>query len=151
MLSLAIGLGAISFLTSLILLLYCLKIGSRVTKFFKKGDANFEAMLDRQVRDLVRQDEEMKAIRKEMSILKEFSQISFRKMAFMRFNPFQDVGSDQSFVMSLLDANNSGIVLTSHFGRDFNKIYAKPVVEGKCEYQLSEEEKKVLAEAIAKR
>lgn len=151
LLYLAIGLGGASLLASILLFIYCFQIGERVTKFFRRGDANFEAMLDRQIKDLVRQDEDMKSIHKEIGLLKEFSQISFRKMAFMRFNPFQDVGSDQSFILVMLDANNSGIVFTSHFGRDFNKIYGKPIVEGKCEYQLSEEEKKVLSQAMAKR
>lgn len=73
----------------------------------------------------------------------------FQKVALIRFNPFSDTGSDQSFSIALLDGENSGFVLTSLHGRDLTRIYAKPIVEGQASgFQLSKEEKEAVIKAI---
>ena len=123
----------------------------KVSQFFKRGDSSFEKMMERQLKDLAVQEEKIRSMQADIASLQGLSKISYRKSSFMRFNPFNSVGGDQSFSWALLDANSDGIVITSHVGRDFNKIYAKPIKGGKCEYQLSDEEKKVLNEAIAKK
>lgn len=72
------------------------------------------------------------------------------KMAIMRFNPFSETGGDQSFAVAFLSEENSGIVLSSLHAREGTRVYAKPIIHGKSQYKLSEEEKEVLREAIAK-
>lgn len=148
---LAYMVGFAGLLIAISALIGYLTLKRKVSQFFTRGDVSFEKMMERQLRDLAIQEEKIRSMQNEISQLHGLAQISCRKMAFMRFNPFNSVGSDQSFTWALLDANNDGIVITSHFGRDFNKIYAKPIGKGICEYQLSDEEKKVLNEAIAKK
>lgn len=75
---------------------------------------------------------------------------SVQKVAFQRFNPFQDTGGDNSFVLALLDKENSGVVLSSLYTREGVRVYGKRVEQGSSRHPLSEEEKKVLAEALAK-
>jgi len=57
------------------------------------------------------------------------------------------VGGDQSFSLALLDKRNSGVVITSLYAREGNRVYGKPIKEGTSEYPLSEEEKKAIEEA----
>jgi hypothetical protein len=66
----------------------------------------------------------------------------------VRFNPFGEVGGDQSFSIALLDSDHNGFVITSHYAREASRIYAKPVKNGKSTYALSEEEKGAIKEAI---
>ena len=50
--------------------------------------------------------------------------------------------------MAILNEHNTGIVLNGIYGRDTSHIYAKPIVEGNCEYALSKEEKEAVDKAI---
>jgi hypothetical protein len=50
----------------------------------------------------------------------------------------------------MLDDNGNGIILSSIHGRDDARTYAKTVINGKSTYNLSEEEKRVLSNALNK-
>src|SRR5689334_23197781 len=76
--------------------------------------------------------------------------LASQKISIVRFNPFGDTGGDQSFVLAVLDAHNSGYVLTSIHGRGGTRVYVKPVDYAKSKYTLSEEEQQALAQAIAR-
>jgi len=71
-----------------------------------------------------------------------------QKVGIIRFNPFGDVGGNQSFTVALLDNHNSGVIILSLYSRDGVRIYGKAILEGKCEYQLSKEEEDVLQMAM---
>jgi len=83
----------------------------------------------------------------ELDALKKKSKFSVQKVALIRFNPFREVGGDQSFSVALLDGNNSGVVITSLYSREENRVYGKPVKNGESEYLLSEEEKEAIERA----
>ena len=71
-----------------------------------------------------------------------------QKIGLLRFNPFNDTGGDQSFIITLIDAHETGIVLTALYSRSGTRWYAKKIVEGKgLEHELSEEEKKAVKTA----
>lgn len=68
-----------------------------------------------------------------------------QKIGLLRFNPFKDTGGDQSFILSLVDAYDTGVIITALYSRSGTRWYAKKVVKGKgFEHELSEEEKKAL-------
>jgi len=58
----------------------------------------------------------------------------------VRYNPFDDMGSDLSFSLALLDAYSNGVVITCLFGRQSSSTYSKSITNGKSTYQLSAEE-----------
>ncbi len=71
-----------------------------------------------------------------------------QKVGIVRFNPFADTGSDQSFVLAILDGTDSGMVLTSLHSRTNTRWYAKNVEKGKgIDHQLSAEEEKAVKAA----
>ena len=59
----------------------------------------------------------------------------------VRFNPFPDQGSNQSFATALLDEAGSGVVLSSLYARDRVSIFAKPIEKFVSTYELTVEEK----------
>ena len=68
-----------------------------------------------------------------------------QKIGLLRFNPFKDTGGDQSFILALLDAKDTGVVITALYSRSGTRWYAKNVVNGKgSEHDLSEDEKRAL-------
>lgn len=73
-----------------------------------------------------------------------------QKLGFLRFNPFEETGGDQSFSVALLDGNNDGFVLTSLHTRSGTRTYAKEVKSGKNKQGFSSEEQKVIKLATGK-
>ena len=71
-----------------------------------------------------------------------------QKVGIIRYNAFNDTGSDLSFALALLDENNDGVVLNGIYSREMSNIYAKPVEDGKSSYTISEEEKEAIRKAI---
>ncbi len=63
-----------------------------------------------------------------------------QKVGIVRFNAFDNVGSNLSYSIALLDNYNNGVVISSLYSRDSSSTYAKPVVDGKSSFSLSEEE-----------
>ena len=72
------------------------------------------------------------------------------KVAIVRYKAFEDVGSDLSFSIAILDGEDNGIILTGIYGRQESTTYAKPIDRGISRYDLSEEEITVLNNAINK-
>ena len=73
-----------------------------------------------------------------------------QKIGLVRYNPFGDIGGDQSFAIALLDAYDNGLIISSLHSKEGTRVYAKPVEKGKSSYQLSGEEKKAVDEAMEK-
>jgi len=68
-----------------------------------------------------------------------------QRVGILRYNPFSDTGGDQSFVMALLNGEDTGIVLTSLHNRGQSRWYAKNVRQGKgVGHELSKEEEKAI-------
>lgn len=71
-----------------------------------------------------------------------------QKIGMVRYNAFQDVGSDLSFALAMLDENNDGVVLNGIYAREMSNIYAKPIENGKSTYTVSNEEAEAIGKAI---
>lgn len=69
----------------------------------------------------------------------------------MRYNAFDKTGSDLSFSLAVINDKADGFVLTSIFGREDSRVYAKPLSGGKSTYKLSEEESKTIEAALKQR
>ena len=109
----------------------------------KKEPKNLKEISD-QFRNL---EENLEKVIKEIENLKEENKFSIQKIGIVRFNPFSEVGSNQSFSIALLDGNDNGAVITSLYTREGNRVYGKPVNNGLSKYSLSKEEKQALEEA----
>lgn len=64
----------------------------------------------------------------------------------VRFNPFHGsgTGGNQSFATALLDEDGNGVVLSTLYSREKVSVFAKPVINRKSEFELTDEEKEVL-------
>jgi hypothetical protein len=68
--------------------------------------------------------------------------------ALVRYDAYNEMSGHQSLSIALLDANRSGIVLTSIHHRDSARLYAKVVTAGAPELALSPEEEEALRIAL---
>lgn len=71
-----------------------------------------------------------------------------QKIGIVRYSAFKDVGSDLSFALAMLDDKNTGVVLNGIYASDSSNIYAKPIVNGKSKYTITEEEKQAIEQAM---
>ena len=110
----------------------------------KKKQATTAKELAKEVKSL---QERLENAINDLAALKEAHEKAITKVGIVRFNPFGEIGGDQSFSVALLDSKNSGVVITSHYGKDIQRIYAKPIKEGKSEYSLSTEEEDAIKKA----
>lgn len=137
---------AILIVFTIINFILLLRNNRKYIKFMEKiGNGN---NLDEMLREYLN---DVKDIKKDNSEIKAYytkldSDIAscIQKIGLVRYNAFKDVGSDLSFAIALLDRNDNGVVLNGLYGSDSSNIYAKPIKNGKSNYQLSEEEKYAL-------
>jgi len=73
--------------------------------------------------------------------------IAFRGL--VRFDAYNEMSGQQSVAIALLDAEQSGIVMSSIHHRDQARLYVKHVVRGDPEYPLSPEEIEAMRVALA--
>jgi hypothetical protein len=118
--------------------------------FFSGKDAqNLESILLEQLKNTKELDQEIQELFEISNRLRDLCLKSVHKTAVLRFNPFKEVGGNQSFSVALLDGKNSGAVLSSLHTREGTRVYAKPVVAGEPDgFPFTEEEKATITQAI---
>ena len=114
--------------------------------FLKKKNKQPEN-LSEVLKELDEVKEKLKQTSRELTILKEKSKEFIQRIGVIRFNPFQEVGGDQSFSIAIMDEKDNGVLLTSLYNRGGNRIYGKSLKNGQSLYPLSDEEKKAIEEA----
>ncbi len=119
------------------------------TFFSGKEAKDLETVLLKQLEETKELDGEIQELFEISNRLRELVIKSVHKTSVLRFNPFKEVGGNQSFSVALLDGKNSGVVLSSLHTREGTRVYAKPVTAGAAEhFPFTEEEKAAIAQAI---
>ncbi|MBC2403910.1 DUF4446 family protein [Clostridium saccharobutylicum] len=127
------------------------RVESRYRKLMKgTNNKNLEEMLLERLDSIEDAKEISKKVLSECEKLEIKMKECIQKVAIMRYKAFENVGSDLSFSIAMLDDNNDGVILTGIYGRQESTTYAKPIDKGISRYDLSEEELYVLNEASNK-
>lgn len=84
----------------------------------------------------------------EIAALHETMLGAVQRMGLVRFDAFEDMGGQLSFALALLDADGTGVVLTSINGRRETRVYAKSIERGESALALSEEERESVRRAM---
>lgn len=110
---------------------------------------NLEGLLLNQAKNLKELDKDIQELFNISNKINNLALRGLHKVGMVRFNPFKDVGGDQSFAIALLNGKNSGLTISSLYGREGARIYSKSIIEGKSEkYPLTEEEKEAIEQAM---
>lgn len=145
-------------LLTLILLIAQIRLQKRFSEVSKKyrlltrgaSGADLEEILQKYAADVLGLVEKKDELMREHEILKEEVAQCIHNPGLIRFNAFDNMGSDLSFSLAMLDHRGDGVVLTGLYGRDETRIYAKPIRKGTSDYSLTEEEKKAVQRSIEK-
>ncbi|MBP1763913.1 MAG: hypothetical protein H6Q65_971 [Firmicutes bacterium] len=113
--------------------------------------ANLEELLLAHIEELRQTLIQVKSLQEDCRRLDELTSRCLQKTNLVRYNAFENTGSDLSFALALLDAHNDGVVVSSLFGRDESRVYAKPIINSQSTYFLTEEEQQALRKAAEKK
>jgi len=116
--------------------------------FFVAGDENVYELLKSVVKDNEKTNKRSEKVEKGLDEAVKIIKKSYQKQAIIRYNPFKETGGNQSFSMAILDFDKNGYVITSIHGREADRVYCKPIVNGKSEHNLSAEEVEAISKAF---
>ena len=135
----------ISFIASVICFSQYRKLYRRYDMFMRGKDAE---TLEDTIMELVDETEYLRAkdgdTKRLVDSVVSKAQAGYQKTGIVKYNAFKGMGGNLSFVIAMLDDNNTGFVLS----REGCYLYLKDVVEGKTEVLLGSEEKEALERAL---
>ena len=125
------------------------KIERKYNNFIAKFDEkdSIEQTLSDYIELVNKVNEENKIINANYVNLEKQLRKCSQKIGLVRYNAFDDVGSNLSFALAVLDSEDNGIVLNAIYGRNASNIYAKSIENGTSKYTLSEEEIEAISKA----
>ena len=127
------------------------KIKKRTRSFFASSEAkDLEEIIYKQIKKTNEVDVGIKKLIGDNGKIRENMAKCVQKVGVVRFNPFGDVGGNQSFAIALLDKYLSGVIILSLYSRDGVKVYSKQIIDGKSEYTFSKEEEEAIRIANGK-
>lgn len=147
-----LGVTIISVFTLIVFIIVSMKLSKIIKRYDKLmqgvSGGNLEDMLLSYAKTVNSVKADVEKISEKNDILEKELGYTISKVSAKRYNAFSDMGSDLSFSIALLNKKNTGVLITSIYGRDENRIYLKPIDRGECSYTLSPEEKEVLYDVL---
>lgn len=147
-----LGIGIlIIFMFSLIIIIF-----AKIKRFEKEYVALQTFMsgesLDKMLKDYLNKMGKIENDLEEINKRLERTEIKLRRAtdfsSLIRFNAFENMGSDLSFSLALLNQEGTGLVLSSMNSREESRVYAKPIEKKESVYPLTEEEREVIKKAL---
>lgn len=135
----------------LIGIIWSFNVEKRLKRFFlgKKGK-DLEDTIIKLEEDINQLKKTKENIEKDILVINKKLKKSINGLETIRFNPFPDQGSNQSFAIGMINEEGNGVVLSSLYSRERMSVFAKPIKNGKSEYELTQEEKNALDKAQVK-
>ncbi len=119
----------------------------RLTKGSAKKDLG--AIIENILKENKIKSNEIKGLRKRLGETEKRAIGHIQKIGLVRFNPFTEMGGNQSFALAVLDGEDSGIVISGLHGRDSTRLYTKMIKKGKAvKLEFSKEEKEAIKKAM---
>lgn len=137
-------LGAVAYTLREVILLK-----NRYGQFLNGAEAKtIERLLKTYAHDVAQVDHKLEQLAAFSAKLHQTTGQALTRQGFVRFNPFNDTGGDQSFCLAAIDAHGNGFVLSSIHARTGTRMYAKEIIKGESPHHLSDEESVALKKAL---
>jgi len=130
-------------LAGLLLLLFQSARNRKLRERLAKIESSYMAFRSDEDLDPQNYDLQLRRIEKKLSSV-------LQHVAMVRFNAFDNEGSGLSFALAVMDDNGDGFVITSLFGREQTRTYAKQIAAGKPSHPLSPEEEEAIRKAMGR-
>lgn len=151
-LSVGVGFAIIQFITIMIVIylaISLLKTKRRMSRLFKGTSIdNVEQLIHHHTQQIVEAQQRIQSLEKETARVKQLLKMKKGNVSIVRYNAFDQGGSDQSFSIAIVNEDRTGVVMTGLHNREHTHIYAKPVEKGESKYLLSSEEKLAIQNSL---
>jgi hypothetical protein len=126
------------------------RLAARFDGITRNADGrSLEAILDAHLDKVYAVAGELDELSARSAILEANGRRAIQRIGFVRFNPFEDTGGNQSFALALTDLGGDGFIVSSLHSRTGTRLYAKAIVAGRSDAALSAEEAEALRQALA--
>ncbi len=128
-------------------LVMTVKLKKKYVEYMNKiGDGeDITNVLKKYIQDVINVNEDTQTLKKYIKEIEKNMNKCIQKVGVVRYNPYQNTGSDLCFALALLDFEDSGVVINGVYSRDnTTNTYAKPIEKGKSKYTLVKEEEEAL-------
>lgn len=149
--------GALAVILILLILIIVLFVKhSRLVKKYKAfmtgaDAASLESVVTKRFSEVDTLKGNITEINRRLEVIDNTLLHTYQKMALVKYDAFQKMGGNLSFVLALLTADNNGWIINAmHSSKEGCYVYSKEVIKGECAVILSEEEKQALEEAKSK-
>ena len=150
---LAAGLAVVVLLLAVIVVVQARRLGrlsSRLDGMTRGSDGrSFETALSANLQRTDVVSREVDNLIARSAVIEADLRLALQKVGFVRFNPFEETGGNQSFALALMDAEGNGFVISSLHARTGTRVYGKALVAGRAETALSAEETEAVRIALA--
>lgn len=109
---------------------------------------NLERLLYDHLRERMNLAADVDGLRQRIVVLEDKMTGAKRHVGLVKYDAFDDVGGSQSFALAIYDDKGDGALVTSLIGRTDCRVYCKPLLGGKSERSLSQEEQRAIREAV---
>lgn len=149
-----LGVAGLCLILLLLTLIQTIRLNKWVKKYKLFMGKDADGSLERRILDRLSRigevEEQLNHLQGDVKIMEKALRSSYQKCSIVKYDAFHEAKGNISFVLCLLDHNNSGIILNSMYANDGCYSYIKELKFGNCEFPLAAEEEQALQEAIAK-
>ena len=139
----------IASLLAVLALIYATLLERRLSRLTLGQTGSLEETINILLRDMRDMQEFKSEVERYLKQVEQRLRGSVSGVGLVRFNPFSTdgQGGNQSYAAAFIDEEGSGVVLSTLYARNHVGVYAKPLEKGTSTYELSDEEKRAIAEA----
>ncbi len=143
---------AVNVLLTAIVLLFIFRIKNLEDKYYSfiakfDGNRSIEEVMNNYMKMVKNVNEDNKIIKANILNVERQLDMCVQNIGMVRYNAFDDVGSELSFAIAMLDNEDNGFVINSIYGRTSSNVYAKTIENGTSKVTLSDEEIKAVNKA----
>lgn len=146
----------ILFIMQIVILIFCIAIHDKYKQLqrsysvFMRGKNG--KSLEKSIFNKFEELDEISALVKineaDIKDIREKMKTHYQKAGIVKYDAFQEMGGELSFVLTMLDENNNGWIFNAMHSREGCYTYVKEVVKGESYIELSSEEKECLEKTI---
>ena len=143
---------AVNILLTAIVLLFIFRIKNLEDKYYSfiakfDGNRSIEEVMNNYMKMVNNVNEDNKIIKANALNIERQLNMCVQNIGLVRYDAFDDVGSELSFAIAMLDNEDNGFVINSIYGRTSSNVYAKTIENGTSKVTLSDEEIKAVNKA----
>lgn len=148
--NIVVMIGALGIIIAIILILViqqrsALGVLKKKYDFFTKGkEINIDQTLMQTLKELEATKKELQELKAKHEALREQVKGCLQTVKVKRYDAYEAMGGELSYSILITDEKHDGLILTSIYGREDNRCYAKEVIQGKAKTALSKEEQQLL-------